>query len=147
MRFQSYFNTAISLITTYDGSVPLVHFLKHYFSQHKKHGSKDRRFIAHLCYCFYRLGHSLYEISVEEKLKAAIYLCNNEAGEWHILFNENWNEWSADLNDRILFLQNIYPSFLFESIFLTIYFIFEYSGHHIHIFINIFTFISLFFLS
>ena len=54
MRFQSYFNTAISLIKTYDGSIPLQHFLKQHFSQHKKHGSKDRKFITHLCYCYYR---------------------------------------------------------------------------------------------
>jgi len=117
MRFQSYFNTAISLIKTYDGSIPLQHFLKQYFSQHKKHGSKDRKFITHLCYCYYRLGHSLNELSVEEKSKAAIYLCNDTAGEWHILFDETWKEWSCNLKDRIIFIQNKYPAFSVLDIF------------------------------
>ena len=65
MRFQSYYNTAVYLIKAYDGSMPLVHFLKQYFAANKKHGSKDRKFIAHLCYVYYRLGHSLKPISIE----------------------------------------------------------------------------------
>lgn len=117
MRFQSYFNTSISLIKMYDGSMPLVHFLKQYFSQNKKHGSKDRKFISHLCYCYYRLGHALKELSAEEKLKAVIYLCNAEAGEWQILFDESWNEWSRILNERINFIQKKYPSFSLQDIF------------------------------
>ena len=117
MRFQSYFNTAIQLIKSYDGSIPLTHFLKQYFAQHKKHGSKDRKLISHLCYCYYRLGHALKKISVEEKLKIAIYLCNDEAGAWQILFDETWNEWSEDLNNRINFIQKKIPVFFFARYF------------------------------
>lgn len=118
MRFQSYFNTAAGLIKLYDGKIPLVHFLKQYFAQHKKHGSKDRKFIAHLCYGYYRLGHLLKELTIEEdRLKAAIYLCNNAAGEWSVLFDETWNEWSEELHNRIQFLQNKYPSFSIQQIF------------------------------
>lgn len=52
--------------------MPLKHYLQQYFSQHKKHGSKDRKQISHLCYSYYRLGHALKELSVEERLEAAI---------------------------------------------------------------------------
>jgi 16S rRNA (cytosine967-C5)-methyltransferase len=117
MRFQSYFNTAIGLIKMYGGSMPLSHFLKQYFAQHKKHGSKDRKYISHLVYCFYRSGHSLKELNVEDKLKAAIYLCNDEAGEWQILFDETWDEWSDNLNERIVFIQKKYPTFSVNNIF------------------------------
>ena len=117
MRFQSYFNTAVNLIKSYDGSMPLQHFLKQYFSQHKKHGSKDRKFITHLCYCYYRLGHSFKELNVADKLKAAIYLCNDTVGEWHILFDEAWNEWNTNLKDRIIFVQKKYPTFSVQDIF------------------------------
>ena len=75
MRFQSYFNTAITLIKLYDGKFPLAIFLKQYFAVHKKHGSKDRKFISHLCYCYYRLGHAFDNISTEEKLKTTLFLC------------------------------------------------------------------------
>lgn len=117
MRFQSYFNTAISLIKMYNGTVPLVHFLKQYFSQHKKYGSKDRKFIIHVCYCYYRIGHAAKQSSVEARLKIAIYLCNAVAGDWHILFDESWNEWSDNLNKRIDFIQKKFPTFLLQNIF------------------------------
>jgi 16S rRNA (cytosine967-C5)-methyltransferase len=89
MRHQSYFNTAVTLITQYDGSIPLVHFLKQYFAQHKKHGSKDRKLITHLCYTFYRLGHALKNYSIEERLRAALFLSQQASPEWHILFEKN----------------------------------------------------------
>ncbi len=117
MRFQSYFNTTIQLIKIFDGSVPLTHFLRQYFSQHKKHGSKDRKFISHLCYSYYRLGQSFKELNVEDKLKAAIYLCNDAAGDWQILFDENWDEWCSNLKDRIAFIQKKYPTFSVQDIF------------------------------
>ena len=117
MRFQSYFNTAVNLIKSYDGSMPLQHFLKQYFSQHKKHGSKDRKFITHLCYCYYRLGHSFKELNVADKLKAAIYLCNDTVGEWHILFDEAWNEWNTNLKDRIIFVQKKIPDIFCSGYF------------------------------
>jgi 16S rRNA (cytosine967-C5)-methyltransferase len=118
MRFQSYFNTAATLIKAYDGSVPLVHFLKQYFAQHKKHGSKDRKFITHLCYCYYRLGHALNNLPVEERLKIALFVCNDEAGEWRILFEDSWKEhWSNSLQERIQFITTVYTDFSVADIF------------------------------
>ena len=109
MRFQSYFNTAIKIIGLYDGSIPLVHFLKQYFSEHKKHGSSDRKFIKQACYNFYRLGFVLNDINTEERLKAAIFLCNAEAGGWNILYNDDWLiNWNEQFQKRILFIQSIY---------------------------------------
>ena len=118
MRFQSYFNTAILLIRQYDGTIPLLHFLKQYFAQHKKHGSKDRKWISHLCYNYYRLGHALKENSVEDRLRVALFFCNDSAGEWQILFEENWIEnWSTDLKIRIDFVAGVYPSFSIDDTF------------------------------
>ncbi|MDP3665349.1 MAG: Fmu (Sun) domain-containing protein [Sediminibacterium sp.] len=118
MRFQSYFNTAIFILQQYDGSMPLLHFLKQYFSQHKKHGSKDRKWISHLCYNYYRLGHALKELAIEERLRIALFLCNESAGDWQILYEKNWiDNWESDLTMRIGFIQKKYPSFTVESIF------------------------------
>lgn len=118
MRFQSYFNTAILLISQYDGKVPLVHFLKQYFSANKKHGSKDRKWIAHLCYSYYRLGHALKELPSEERLRTALFLCSEEAADWKILYDEKWlNTWSSELPVRIAFVQTVYPQFCMTDIF------------------------------
>jgi 16S rRNA (cytosine967-C5)-methyltransferase len=109
MRFQSYFNTAIKIIQLYDGAIPLAHFLKKYFSENKKHGSKDRKFITQACYNFYRLGFALKNISIEERLQIAIFLCNANAGEWKILYDDEWiQRWDNKLKKRIYFIQSAY---------------------------------------
>ncbi len=118
MRYQSYFNTAVSLIRAYDGSVPLVHFLKNYFAQHKKHGSKDRKLIAHLCYGYYRLGHTVKDLAVEDRLRMSIFLCNDQVSEWHIVFEQLWvDNWSESLQQRIEFCRSRYASFSMTTVF------------------------------
>jgi 16S rRNA (cytosine967-C5)-methyltransferase len=118
MRFQSYFNTAIKIIGLYDGAIPLQHFLKQYFAQYKKHGSKDRKYITHLCYGFYRLGKALSESDTTERLRLAIFLCNSKTGEWNFLFDEDWlNNWSDAINDRINFIQTKYNFFSVGDVF------------------------------
>lgn len=119
MRFQSYFNTATALLQQNDGKIPFTHFLKNYFSLHKKHGSKDRKFITHLCYCFYRLGNILKGLPVEEKLKIALFTCGAAPEEWNILFDEFWlKNRSEDLNERVAFIKGIYPGFNINAIFI-----------------------------
>ncbi|MEP6514323.1 MAG: methyltransferase domain-containing protein [Parafilimonas sp.] len=118
MRFQSYFNTSLLIIQKYLGNIPLSHYLKHYFSENKKHGAKDRKYITHLCYCYYRLGYALKELNVDDRLKVTLFLCNNQAAEWRALFNDEWlNNWYDDLQKRIQFIQAIYPAFNVKDIF------------------------------
>lgn len=118
MRFHSYFNTAVKIIGLYDGSMPLAHFLKQYFFQNKKHGSADRKFITHACYSYYRPGFAVKDISIEGHLKVAFFLCNPIAGEWNILYDNDWLEhWNTQLKKRIFFIQSIY-NFSVEDIFL-----------------------------
>lgn len=117
MRFQSYFNTAIKIINAYDGAIPLSHFLKKYFSENKKHGSTDRKFITQACYNYYRLGFALKNIPVEERLKISIFLCNENAGGWKDLYDSDWiEEWDEALEKRISFIQSQF-SFSVDDIF------------------------------
>lgn len=118
MRYQSYFNTAISLLSQYKGTQPLVHYLKAYFAMHKKHGSRDRKIIAHLCYTYFRLGHALNDLPVEERMKVALFLCSEEAGEWHILFDADWiAAWEPALKNRLAYLQKQFQTFQIQTIF------------------------------
>lgn len=118
MRFQSYFNAAINIIQLYDGAVPLQHFLKQYFAQHKKHGSRDRKFITHLCYNFFRLGKSFQNIPATEKLKIAIFICNDNYGEYGFLYDEEWlNGWDSLLEQRLAFIQTKHAQFSLNAVF------------------------------
>jgi 16S rRNA (cytosine967-C5)-methyltransferase len=98
--------------------MPFGYWLKKYFAHNKKHGSKDRKHIAHLCYCYFRLGHAFKSISVAERLTTALFLCNAEAGEWKILFEEKWlQQWGFSLPERIDFVKTIYKEFDIDNIF------------------------------
>lgn len=125
MRFQSYCNTAVTIINTYKGGVPFVHHLKQYFAAHKKHGSIDRRTIAHLCYTYYRLGASIKEFDTDKGLQLAIFLCEAKPGNWALLFEPNWlAAWNssdgssvATLDQKLAFINEQLPGYEIESIF------------------------------
>ncbi len=69
----------ITTITTgYDGKVPLTHFLKHYFKQHPQLGSRDRRILSEMAYCWYRCSKGVEgPATFENKLLACLQISGN----------------------------------------------------------------------
>jgi 16S rRNA (cytosine967-C5)-methyltransferase len=113
-----YIRSAELICGLYDGSVPLAVFLKQYFAQHKKFGSKDRRYISHSCYCYYRTGHAVKGMEFNERVKLALFLCTDEPGIWGALFEPDWiDHWSRSINERLHFFQENYPAFQVTDIF------------------------------
>jgi len=94
MRFHSYLNSVVQILKPYRGQEPFASFLKKYFSANKKYGSKDRKQISHLCYCYFRLGKSLMHISVEERILNGLFLCSIEP-------NEILGELKPELNNEV----------------------------------------------
>jgi len=121
VRYQSYFNSALTIINSYKGGAPLVHHLKQYFAAHKKHGSTDRRTIAHLCYTYYRLGVSIKEFDTDKGLQLAIFLCEAKPGNWALLFEPSWiAAWNASdgsLDKKLDFIKEVYPGYNPSAIF------------------------------
>lgn len=76
MYAHSYLQTARRILELYDGSAPFAVWLKQFFKEHKKHGSRDRRHIAHLCYCHFRLGNSLEHLGEDEQVACGFFLCS-----------------------------------------------------------------------
>lgn len=91
-RYYSYINSAKEIIAAYTGAEPFASHLKKKFAASKKFGSKDRRQIAQLCYCYYRLGKSLQEVSTEEKLLAGLFLCNRSSSDLLQHLKPEWND-------------------------------------------------------
>ncbi|MBS1935839.1 MAG: Fmu (Sun) domain-containing protein, partial [Bacteroidetes bacterium] len=113
MRHLSHLNTTVQLLNQYDGKEPFSHFIKNFFKQHKKFGSTDRKTISHFCYCYFRLGHALKNISVEEKILAGIFLCSQTSNELLAHLKPKWNE-NIQLNlEQKLSIIN-YPLFIKE---------------------------------
>lgn len=99
MRFHSYLNSAGRILDEFGsqeaglpGRQPFASFLKEFFSRHKKFGSRDRKQIAHLCYCFFRLGKSFPEIPFEERILIGLFLCSNESDEMLEQLKPEWNK-------------------------------------------------------
>ena len=122
-RYQSYLNSAVRVINQYKGDDPFASFIKKYFAEHRKHGSNDRKFITHLCYCYFRIGMAFPEMPVEERMLTGLFLCSARGNPvleqlnpgWnkqaHITFEEKCsilsNHYSADL--RLALQMNLFP--------------------------------------
>ena len=115
-KFYSHLQTAAQLVQKYQGGQPFGFFLKSFFREHKKYGSRDRKNIGQLCYSCFRLGHSLNEIPLEEKIKAGLFLCTEEKTELLEFFFPQWDP-SASLEQRIASIAGRWPSFHIDDIF------------------------------
>ncbi|HEY8396997.1 MAG TPA: Fmu (Sun) domain-containing protein [Flavihumibacter sp.] len=96
---------AVQLVQSYTGTTPFVHYLKQYFSLHKKHGSRDRKQIAQLCYCWFRLGRSFSAMDAGERMVLALFLCSDRSSPILASLNPEWNEKVAQpLGEKLNFL-------------------------------------------
>ena len=91
-------------------------FLKNFFAGNKKHGSKDRKHIAGLCYAYLRLGKAADEISDINILKGLFF---SEQSYHEILefFKPLWNDKiGLPLEEKIAFLNfSVYDIFPFKN--------------------------------
>lgn len=75
MRLYSHINAALKILDLHKPGMPLVHTLKQYFAVNKKHGSRDRKIISSLCYCYLRTGRNFID-DKEDKLVRSLYICD-----------------------------------------------------------------------
>ena len=95
--------------------MPLTHYLKTYFSENKKHGSKDRKWISHFCFSYYRLGKALANIEIEKRLPIAVYLCTEDLSDLQGYLPNDWVVTDL-LDDKIQCMHLLY-GFQLEDIF------------------------------
>lgn len=113
-KFHSYLNTAAGIIKTYSGDLPLSVFLKSFFSANKKYGSKDRKQIAHICYCYFRLGKIIDRFSLngnDELLKqymlAGLLVCTDKPDQILEALAPDWNDKvHLPVEEKCIFLQD-----------------------------------------
>jgi 16S rRNA (cytosine967-C5)-methyltransferase len=115
-RYHSYLNSAKQILQQYNGEEPFASFIKKYFSANKKYGSKDRRQISNLCYCFFRMGKAVMNTSIDEKILMALFLCSTGSNEILAALKPEWNEkCNLPLNEKLLIInyslliQNVFP--------------------------------------
>ena len=114
MRYQSYLNTTKKILELYKGEEPLSGYLKKFFAGDKKYGSKDRKYIASLCYAYFRLGKAAATCSIDEDILTGLFLSENIYNEIIHFFKPEWDEWIgktvAEKKEFIKFpVQKIFP--------------------------------------
>lgn len=90
-RYYSYLHTAAGLLERYDGSEPFPAYSKKFFAVNKKIGSRDRKLISHLCYCYFRTARVLPAAGIESKIITALFLCSTGPNETLATLNGEWN--------------------------------------------------------
>lgn len=113
MHLQSYIQSAKEILQQYTGDVPFAAWLKIFFRQHKKYGSRDRKQIADLCFCYFRLGKAFSNHGQEDRLLIGQFLCHSDS----VFIHELKKEWSEKLSlstaDKLAFLDPFQRSLLF----------------------------------
>jgi 16S rRNA (cytosine967-C5)-methyltransferase len=102
MHLHSYFHSAQTILSLYDGALPFSVWLQQYFREHKKFGSKDRRHIAHLCYCYFRIGNLGKGRTIPERLAIGLFLCSHQPNPLLEALNSDLNKMATnDGHDKL----------------------------------------------
>ncbi len=90
---------------SYDGSLPLPHFLKDYYKQYPILGSRDRRMLSEITFCWYRSLNWLEEsLPLKEKVEAALHICGADEQMISRLFpGSSFNAENISLNSKDVF--------------------------------------------
>ena len=107
-RYHSYLHSAKEILSLYKGGEPFASYIKKYFSGQKKFGSRDRKEIANLCYCYFRAsppfkgGISKSLIPDDLQLLKSLFLCSTEPHEILEALKPEWNKKTGlSLNEKL----------------------------------------------
>lgn len=92
MHVHAYLAAAATILHAYKGTVPFATWLKNYFREHKKFGSRDRKMVSQLAFVFFRLGKAFDHLALEDKILTAVFLMANEP---QALLEEMRPEWNT----------------------------------------------------
>src|ERR1700754_3453606 len=92
MIYFSHLTTAVQLLRDYTGELPFDVYVKDFFRQNKKYGSKDRKNILQLCYSCLRMGKTATGVSIEENIKIGLFLCSAIPNALLQFLVPEWNE-------------------------------------------------------
>ena len=93
----SHLNTAATFIEKFKGATPLAPYLKEQFKKDKKYGSRDRKYISHAVYCYYRLANAILNADVATTIQAGLLLVHTNLPNifaeikpaWHTMLENN----------------------------------------------------------
>lgn len=107
-----------TILSEYDGLVPLHRFLVAYFKKNKKMGSSDRRWASRHIYSYFRLGKALSEEPVVQRLAIADFLCNDSSGLMiETYLPQFMTQVSLPVQAKLTLIRDLYPAFDLHEVF------------------------------
>ena len=107
MKFDNQLRYATTILTSYQGGTPLHAWLKDFFRQHKQMGSRDRKTVSNMVYAFYRLGHAVRGLPVDQRILLGLFLVHDQPGELLEYFRPEWRQQAGKpLEDKINFIHD-----------------------------------------
>ena len=118
MRIEHQLRTFDSILSSYDGKLPLHRFLLNYYKSHKQMGSSDRRNASRYLYNFFRIGNALGQIDTHMRLAVADFLCSQSLS----LIVEDRLPTLIDFIDapfdaKLKCIQDLFPLFELDNVF------------------------------
>ena len=118
MKFDNLLRYTVRILVAYAGEIPLHSWLKNFFRENPQMGSRDRKQVSEMAYCFFRLGHTLKNISKEERILIGLFLSNHNKEqilehlhpEWHIQIEK-------PLEEKLEIIRSAYTDFDVTKIF------------------------------
>jgi 16S rRNA (cytosine967-C5)-methyltransferase len=118
MKFDNLLRYALRVTDAYSGEKPLHLWFKEFFRANPQMGSRDRRLVSEMVYCFYRLGHSFKNNTAEERMLAGLFLCNEKPLEVLEYLRPEWNEHiEKPPEEKAGKLREKFPDFSLSQIF------------------------------
>ncbi|WP_316831034.1 RsmB/NOP family class I SAM-dependent RNA methyltransferase [Pedobacter aquatilis] len=118
MRVHHQLKAFEQLLQHYNGNLPLHRFLPAYFKQNKQMGSSDRRWATRHLYSFFRLGKALANLTAEERLSVADFLCHDSLS---LITEKNLpelaSEVSAPFQEKLELISAKYPDFNLAEVY------------------------------
>ncbi len=116
--WQAHLRTAEQVLAHYEGEEPFPLYLKSFFRDNPKFGSRDRRRIAQLCFQFFRLGQALSGFPLKERMLAGVLLSAPVA---EILASGFFPQLTASIKDtyqaRMAAVLGLWPDFALQEVF------------------------------
>jgi 16S rRNA (cytosine967-C5)-methyltransferase len=112
MKFDNLLRYAVRILSAYAGEIPLHSFLKNFFRENPQMGSRDRKQVSEMCYCYFRLGHALKNISKGERILCGIFLSNHNKEQILEHLRPEWHDQvEKTLEEKLEIVRSKYPEF------------------------------------
>lgn len=114
----AHLGSAEQILAHYEGLEPFPVFIKAFFRDNKKFGSRDRKEISGFCYSYFRLGKALPDLPIRERILIGQFFISKGQNNLLEVTKPEWiTAIDLTLEKKIDFLQQQYPEFSIPDIF------------------------------